>query len=622
VRPNRVVLAVICLFVVNTVSRASDDPRAPLPPNLMSAAVLHPALEKMRQSSPTFRRQCRRLAGASRLRVNLLLEELSRRPSHRARAAMNYRAGLLVSVDIHLPSFDEPVELIAHEIEHVIEQLDGIDLEVHARTGPVRKKEDGAFETERAIEVGKRVAREVSLAAATTQPPAAPQHPSWRPFHVVDQRHAFASVHDPPSGRVSADGRSVVFASYARLSPVDGNTMRDIYVFDVSTRLITLETSGAAARPANGESVNPDISGDGRYVVFESTAGNLTNIELAFGVSRVFWRDRQTGITRVLSTTPTGEPADGVSMNAAISADGGTGVFSSSATNVVNEETTRAGGIGVYRIDLASNKRTRVDITPDGRGHAGQSVSPTVSADGRYVAFASDASLTDDAGPARRDQPRDKNGVFDVYVRDVLSRHTRRVSIASAGSDSDGPSYHPAISLDGRHVAFVSEASNLTSARSSSHAQVFVRDMETGTIEMVSRSRAGRPGDASSTRPALSRDGSVIAYQSLASNLLCDDRCRTADHDVNLLWDVYVYERSARHTTRGSGDQPDEWMESSRGPSLDETGRVLTFASTHPISTADEKHDEDLFIVESTRDGEAAYRKFSISIKSETCVFR
>jgi Tol biopolymer transport system component len=534
---------------------------------------------------------------------------------------MHYRSGLLVSVDIHVTSFDEPIELIAHEIEHVIEQLDGIDLEAHARTGNVWKKEDGAFETWRAIEIGKRVAREVSLAAATTQPLAVPQHRSRRPFDVVEQQ-ALATVHDPPSGRVSADGRYVVLASRARLSPADTNTMRDIYVFDVATRLLTLETPGGAARQANGESLNPDISGDGRYVVFESTAGNLTDIALATGVPRVFWRDRQTGITRVLSTTPTGEPADGVSMNAAISADGGTAAFSSSATNLVDEDKTREGGIGVYRIDLASNKRTRVDITPDGRGHGGQSVSPTISADGRYVAFASDASLTVDAGPARRDQPRDKNKVFDIYVRDALGGHTRRVSIAPLGPDSDGPSYHPAISLDGRHVAFVSEASNLTSARNRSHAQVFVRDMETGTIELVSHSPAGRPGNAPSARPAVSGDGSLIAYQSLASNLRCEDRCPTADQEINLLWDIYVYKRSAQHTTRASGDQPEEWLESSRGPSLDQTGRVLTFASTHPISTEDEKHDEDLFIVESTRDGEADYRKFSISIKSEACVLR
>lgn len=599
-RPVRAIPTVICLLVMNGGICASDHAGAPLPPNLTSVAVLHPALEKMR-SSPTFRNQCRRLAGASHLRVNLLLEELGRRPSHRARAAMKYRDGRLVSVDIHLTNFDEPVELIAHEIEHVIEQLDGIDLAVHARAGTVSKRDDGAFETRRAIEVGKRVAREVSLPAATTQPPAVQQHPSRRPLHVVDQHHASANVHDPPSGRVSADGRYVVIASYARLSPADANTMRDIYVFDFSTRLITLETAGAAARPANGESTNPDISGDGRYVVFESTAGNLTNIALASGVPRVFWRDRQTGVTRVLSTTPAGAPADGMSVTPAISADGGTAVFSSSATNLVDEENTSGDRMGIYRIQLSSNTRSRVDVTSNGGGHAGQSASPTLSGDGRYVAFASDADLTIDDRSDGRDQPRDENGVSDVYIRDMLKRHTRRASVASSGSDSDGPSYHPAISIDGHHLVFVSKASNLTSARSRSHAQVFVCDVETGNIEMVSHTHAGRPGNAPSARPAVSGDGSVIAYQSLASNLLCEDRCGVADLDINLLWDVYVFERAPRHTSRTSGDQPDEWMESSRGPSLSETGRVLTFASTHPSSLEDEEHDEDLFVVALSR---------------------
>lgn len=594
-RPARAIPAVICLIVLNSAIHASDPQGASLPPNLIGVAVLHPTLEKMLASSPIFRRQCRRLAAASPLRVNLLLEELSRRPSHRARAAMEYRAGLLASVTIHLTSFDEPVELIAHEIEHVIEQLDGIDLEAHARTGTVWKREDGAFETRRAIEVGRRVARDVSLSAATTPPLTMQQ----RAFDVVDQQQAFASAQDPPSGRVSADGRYVVLSSRARLSPADGNTMRDIYVWDAATRLVTLETPGAALRPANGESVNADISGDGRYIVFESTAGNLTTAALPSGVPRVFWRDRQTGVTRLLSTTPAGEPANGLSMTPAISADGGTAVFSSSATNLVDQTTTSGNGIGVYRIELSSNRRSRVDVTSDERRHAGESASATISGDGRYVAFASDADLTSDDESGRRDQPRDKNGLFDVYVRDVLKQHTWRVSVASSGSDSDGASYHPAISIDGRHVAFVSKASNLTSVRSRSHAQVFVRDLETGLIEMVSHTPTGRPGDAASAWPALSGDGSVIAYESLASNLLCEGECR--DRDINLVWDIYVYERGAHHMIRGSADQTEEWMESSRGPSLNETGRVLTFASTHPGSVEDEEHDEDLFVVELSR---------------------
>jgi len=261
----------------------------------------------------------------------------------------------------------------------------------------------------------------------------------------------------------------------------------------------------------------------------------------------------------------------------------------------VLDDARATGGIGVYRIDLASNVRSRMDVTPDGRRPAGQSASPTISGDGRFVAFASNADLT--AGTARGDRPRDTNGVFDVHVRDVLEARTTRVSIGPSGSDSDGPSYHPAISLDGRHLVFVSAASNLTSNRRHSPAQVLVRDMDTGTIEMVSHAPAGRPGNASSSRPAVSGDGSVIAYQSLASNLLCETRCDAAELDTNLLWDVYVSDRRTRHTMRVSRSQSDEWMDSSRGPSIDATGRTLAFASTQPSSPDDRGHDEDLFIV-------------------------
>ena len=591
--PQRIVATVIGLVVATGVLQASSDPDVLLPPTLTGAGLLRPALEKMRRSSPTFRRQCRRLAGVPHLRVNLLLEDLSRRPTYRARAAMTYRDGLLVSVNIHLTTFGDPVELIAHELEHVIEQLDAIDLDTHVRTGMAWKREDGAFETRRATEIGRRVAREVGL-TMSPQSLAMPQ-PGWTQLYAVAQQQAFANMRDPASGRVSADGRYVVLASNARLSPVDDNTTSDIYVVEVATRSATLETPGADGGPANGSSVHADISADGRYIVFESTAGNLTQVELAPGVPRVYWRDRETGITRVLSATPSGEPADGLSNSPVISADGETAVFVSSSTNLLDDPRA-SGGIGVYRVELSSNRRSRVDVTPDGVRPAGQGTSPAVSGDGRLVAFASTADLTMAAGSDRREQRRDDNGVFDVYVRDVLEARTRRISVGADGNDSDGPSYHPAISIDGRHLAFVSEASNLTSPRRRAHAQVFVSDIETGAIELVSRAPGSGPGNAPSVRPAISGDGSTIAYQSLASNLLCEKQCQAGDLDINLLWDVYVHDRRTRHTIRSSTEQADEWMDSSRGPSLAATGHVLTFASTHPGSE-DEGHDEDLFVL-------------------------
>jgi hypothetical protein len=125
--------------------------------------------------------------------------------------------------------------------------------------------------------------------------------------------------------------------------------------------------------------------------------------------------------------------------------------------------------------------------------------------------------------------------------------------------------------------------------------------METGATELISRTPAGRPGDAASARPAVSGDGSVIAYQSLASNLRCDGKCGPTERDINLLWDVYAYDRPARRTIRGSKDGGEEWMEGSRGPSLDETGRLLAFMSTHPSAPSDDGHRENLFIFDWSR---------------------
>ena len=93
---------------------------ASLPSNLTASAVFRPALERMWQSSATFRRQCGRLSAAPQLHVNLLMEELARHPSsYHARAAMKRQSGALVSANIHLTRFEDPIELIAHEIEHV-----------------------------------------------------------------------------------------------------------------------------------------------------------------------------------------------------------------------------------------------------------------------------------------------------------------------------------------------------------------------------------------------------------------------------------------------------------------------------------------------------------------------
>ena len=103
-----------------------------------------------------------------------------------------------------------------------------------------------------------------------------------------------------------------------------------------------------------------------------------------------------------------------------------------------------------------------------------------------------------------------------------------------------------------------------------------------------------RNGGVASAKPALSHDGSTVAFQSLAGDLLCARQCQSAQSDNNLLWDVFLQDRSTRRTIRASTDEAEEWMENSRAPSLDDAGCVLTFGSRHPINERDEAHDEDL----------------------------
>jgi hypothetical protein len=131
------------------------------------------------------------------------------------------------------------------------------------------------------------------------------------------------------------------------------------------------------------------------------------------------------------------------------------------------------------------------------------------------------------------------------------------------------PSSRPADRIETASPTFTSTTRNRTPRNESAAAS--------SRTELISRTQSGRTANGNSLRPALSFDGSTIAFQSLATNLVCESKCQGALDDINLLWDVFVHDRRTNRTTRMSADGGDEWMENSRGPSIDGAGHVLAF---------------------------------------------
>jgi Tol biopolymer transport system component len=170
-----------------------------------------------------------------------------------------------------------------------------------------------------------------------------------------------------------------------------------------------------------------------------------------------------------------------------------------------------------------------VSVASDGTQGNGDSVSPSISADGRYVAFMSYAyNLV----------PGDTNGKADVFVHDRLTGQTTRVSVASDGTQGNDGSGGASISANGRYVAFVSGASNLVPGDTNGKADVFVHDRLTGQTTRVSVASDGTEGNSDSIYPSISADGRYVAFQSWASNLI--------PRDTNGAWDVFVVVRRRR----------------------------------------------------------------------------
>ena len=381
---------------------------------------------------------------------------------------------------------------------------------------------------------------------------------------------------------ISADGRYVAFASIAsNLVPGDTNGTDDVFVRDLrsgTTERVSVATDGSQG---NSYSESPAISADGRYVAFVSGASNLVPGH-PNDFEDVFVRDRQSGTTQRVNVATDGTEANNGSFSPAISADGRYVAFESYGSNLVPGDTNDLGDVFVR--DLRSGTTQRVSVATDGTqgnrlsgGHFG----PAISADGRYVAFESAASNLV-AG--------DTNHTTDVFVRDLRSGTTQRVSVATGGTQANRNSDSPAISADGRYVAFDSYGSNLVPGDTNENYDVFVRDRQSGTTERVSVATDGTQANNDNYSPAISADGRYVTFQSDASNLV--------PGDTNGTWDVFVRDRQSGTTQRVNvatdGTQANSGSDS---PAISADGRYVAFASyASNLVPGDTNHSEDVFV--------------------------
>ncbi len=378
---------------------------------------------------------------------------------------------------------------------------------------------------------------------------------------------------------ISADGRYVVFHSWAaNLVAGDLNGFVDVFRHDRVTGTTVRVSASDIGGDASGESMNPSISADGRYVAFASTAADVVSGD-GNSTWDVFVRDMDLGVTVRVSVSSTGGDPDGDSNRPSISADGSLVVFSSTATNLVPGFATS--NVDIYLRDLDAHETTLVSVARDGGSSEANSWRARISPDGSTVSFASGAN----------NLVAGDGGAVDVFLRSLTLGQTIRISVNTAGGDPDGRSGPVSLSHDGRVAAFWSRASDLVPDDTNGQDDIFVWDADVGVLERINLADDGSQAVGGGSRnTAVSGDGRFVVYMSDAENLVPEDS--------NGWGDIFAYDRKTETVELLSfsraRDQGDGF---SRLPSITPNGNTVVFESiAGNFDTGDDNGLLDIYV--------------------------
>lgn len=313
-------------------------------------------------------------------------------------------------------------------------------------------------------------------------------------------------IANAPSDRVdvSGDGRWIVFDSVAsNLVPGDTNNWKDVFLHDALTGTTSRVSVGFGGAQPDQDCYWPTISADGRYIAFVSGATNLLPVS-APGFLKAFVVERESGAIERIDVNDAGEGADGPCLGpVAMDLRGGRFAFASTATNLA--PTTGAFVHELFVRDRFAGTTTLVSVDPSGAASGENFGAIDMSWDGGTIVCATEA---DNLGPA------DTSPFVDVYAYDLHNGTWSLVGVSSAGAQGNHGSVTPSVSADGRLVAFVSQSTNLHPQDTEFSPDIFVRDLATGTTQVVSYGADGMTGHGNSWDPTHSADGRFVYFRS------------------------------------------------------------------------------------------------------------